>query len=179
MAFASARRSFAAATRSLVHRSTTVRAALALLLAVVLAGGAVGAGAPVLTTATPPSPVVPLTQAAFRTTVATDHGLKAPVAITFTTPMNEASVAAALRVEPPTAVDLRWDGTGEVLTIAPQATWQPGTFHTVSVQPGARAKTGQPLSKAARAVFMTRLATTTEVSPTDRIGDRVSTETGF
>jgi hypothetical protein len=179
MPFAPARRSFAAASRSLVHRSTTVRAAFALLLAVVLAGGAVGAGAPVLTTATPPSPVVPLTQAAFRTTVATDHGLTAPVAITFTTPMNEASVAAAVRVEPPTAVDLRWDAAGEVLTIAPQATWQPGTFHTISVQAGARAKTGQPLSKPARAVFMTRLATTTEVSPTDRIGGRVSTESGF
>jgi uncharacterized protein YkwD len=179
MPLASARRSLAVATASLLHRSTTVRAGFALLLAVVLAGGAVGGSGPVLTTATPPSPNVPLTQAAFRTTVATDHGLTAPVAITFTTPMNEASVAAALRVEPPTAVELRWDLTGEVLTIAPATTWQAGTFHTISVQPGARAKTGQSLSKAARAVFMTRLATTSEVSPTKRMGDRVSTETGF
>ena len=51
-------------------------------------------------------PILPLTQAEFETTVATDRGLSEPVTIRFSAPMDAASVAAALTVEPDAAVDL-------------------------------------------------------------------------
>ena len=164
---------------ALSQGATIPRNGVVVALAVALALGVTGAGVPPATVATPESPVLPLTRAAFRTTVATDHSLTAPVAITFTSPMDPASVGAMLRVQPQTPVDLRWDAAGTVVTVAPRTTWEPGTFYTISVLPDALATTGQPLARAARAVFMTRPATTGEVSATDRIGDEVSADTAF
>ncbi len=164
---------------ALLRRSVISRIGLAVGLSGLLGAGIVGAGLPALTSATPPTPIVPLTRAAFRTTVATDRDLTAPVAIEFTTPMDAASVAAAVNVDPPTAVQLTWDAAGETLTISPRSHWSPGAYYTVSVQSGALAQTGQPLVRPARAAFLTREATTDSVAATDQIGSRVSVETGF
>jgi hypothetical protein len=164
---------------ALLRRSVVSRIALAVGLSGLLGVGIVGAGMPAVTSATPPTPIVPLTRAAFRTTVATDHDLTAPVAIEFTTPMDAPSVAAAVNVDPPIAVQLAWDAAGDILTISPQAHWSPGVYYTVSVQAGALARTGQPLASPAREAFLTREATTGSVAATDLIGSRVSVETAF
>jgi uncharacterized protein YkwD len=164
---------------AILRRSVVSRIGLAIGLSGLLGAGIVGAGLPTVTSATPPTPIVPLTRAAFRTTVTTDRDLTAPVAIEFTTPMNRDSVAAAVNVEPPTAVQLAWDAAGRTLTIAPQAHWSPGVYYTVSVQAGALASTGQPLARPARSAFLTREATTGSVAATDRVGSRVSVGTAF
>lgn len=164
---------------ALLRRSTLARVGLALGLSLVLGIGVIGAGQPAVTVATPPSPIVPLTQAAFTTTFSTDHGLTEPVTIVFSTAMNATSVASAVTVEPPSRVALAWDVSGTVLTISPQARWSAGTFHTVTVQAGALARSGQPLARPARAVFLTRAVTTGSVIATDPIGQRVSIATSF
>jgi uncharacterized protein YkwD len=120
-----------------------------------------------------------LTEAAFTTTVATDREVTEPVTIEFSTPMDRASVAAAIRVEPSTAVTLAWDATDSVLTISPQERWAAGTFHTVTVEAGALARTGQPLARPARAVFLTRSATSGTAAATLPVGERVSLATAF
>ncbi len=163
----------------LVRRSVRVRVGLALGLALLLGIGVVGAQRPAVITATPVSPILPLTQAAFSTTFSTGRGLTEPVTIGFTTPMDPASVAAALSVEPTTPVDLAWDATGTVLTVSPHGRWSVGTFETVTVRAGALARTGQPLTRPARAVFLTRDATTGSIVATDPIGERVSRLTSF
>ena len=126
---------------ALVRRSVVSRIGLAIGLVGILGVGIIGAGLPVATSAKPPTPIVPLTQAAFRTIVATNRDVGAPVAIEFTTPMDPDSVAAAIQVDPPTAVKLAWDAAGQTLTIAPQAHWTPGAYYTVSVQAGALERT--------------------------------------
>ena len=164
---------------ALLRRSVLSRLALGLGLSAILGAGIIGAGLPSLTTATPTSPIVPLTRAAFRTVVATGASVTGPVAIEFSTPMNEASVAAAVTVDPPTPVDLAWDATGQTLTISPTTTWTPGVFHTVSVQAGALAATGQPLARPARAAFLTRPVNTATIEATAPVGKRASVGTAF
>ena len=164
---------------ALVRRSIVSRIGLAIAVGGLLGVGVIGAGSPTTTSARPPTPIVPLTQAAFRTTVVTGHNLTAPVAIEFTTPMDADSVASAVTVDPPTPVDLAWDTGGRTLTISPRAHWLPGAFYTVSVQAGALAGTGQPLARPARAAFLTREATTGHLAATDPVGSRVAVDTGF
>jgi uncharacterized protein YkwD len=162
-----------------LRRSATARIGTAISLTVILGLGAFAVARPPTTVATPPQPIVPLTQAAFETIVATGHGLKEAVTIRFTTPMDAASVAAALTVEPATAVDLTWAPDATNLTISPRARWAPGVLQTVTVQAGALARTGQPLARPARAVFLTRGTTTGTVFPTETLGSRVALTTGF
>ena len=164
---------------ALLRRSTMARVGLALGLSIILGIGVIGAGQPAVAVATPPNPIVPLTRAAFTTTFGTDRGLTEPVTITFSVPMNAVSVAAAVQVEPPTPVSLVWDASGTLLSIAPQGHWSAGTFHTITVQAGALARSGEPLARPARAVFLTRGATTGSVVATATIGPRVSIGTAF
>ena len=164
---------------AVLRRSTLARIGLGLSFAIVLGGGVIGAGRPAIAVANPPSAIVPLTQAAFRTVVATDRDLHDPVSIEFSTTMAPASVAAAIAVDPATAIDLTWDVTGRIVTISPRTMWAAGTFHTITVQAGALATTGQPLARPARAVFLTRAATTGAVIATDAVGTRVSIATQF
>ena len=170
---------FAVYFGTLVHRTIVSRIGLAIAIGGLLGVGVIGAGLPTETSARPPTPIVPLTQAAFQTTVVTGHDLTAPVAISFTTPMNAASVASAVTVDPPTPVDLAWDAAGRMLTIAPKTHWAPGRYYTVSVQAGALAGTGQPLAQPARAAFLTRDATDSTVAPTEPVGRRVAIDSGF
>ncbi len=165
---------------ALLRRSVVSRLALAFGLSAVLGIGVIGAGLPSVTSATPPSaPIVPLTRAAFRTVVATNASVSGPVTIEFSTPMNPASVAAAITVDPPTPVDLVWDGTADTLTISPRTAWAPGVFHSVSVQAGALAASGQPLTRPVRAAFLTRPPATATIEPTGATGQRVSVGSRF
>ena len=164
---------------AVLRRSTLARIGLGLSFAIVLGGGVIGPGRPAIAVANPPSAIVPLTQAAFRTVVATDRDLHDPVTIEFSTAMAPASVAAAITVDPATAIDLTWDVTGRIVTISPRTMWAAGTFHTITVQAGALATTGQPLARPARAVFLTRAATIGAVIATDAVGTRVSIATKF
>ena len=166
---------------ALLRRSILTRLAVALGLTAILAGGVIGAGlpSPAVTTANPPTPIVPLTRAAFRTVVTTNAPVTAAQTIEFTTPMNAKSVASSVTVEPAPPVDLRWDAAGDTLTITPRTNWAPGTFHTVSVQAGALAATGQPLARPARAAFLTRRPATANVASTIPVGKRASVNTAF
>jgi uncharacterized protein YkwD len=162
-----------------LRRSTLARVGLALGVALVLGVGVISAGQPATTTANPTTPIVPLTSAAFTTTFATDHGVGEPVTIEFSTPMDRVSVAAALRVEPATPVMLAWDAADTVLTIAPQVHWAPGVLHTITVEAGALARSGQPLARPAREAFLTRAVTTGSAVATLPVGNRVSIDTAF
>ena len=164
---------------ALLRRSTLARVGLALGLALVLGIGVISAGQPTTTVATPRTAIVPLMSAAFTTTVTTDRGVTEPVTIEFSTPMDRVSVAAAVRVVPATPVSLAWDATDTVLTISPQDVWSAGTFHTITVEAGALARSGQPLTRPTRAVFLTRASTTGSAIATAPIGERVSISTAF
>jgi hypothetical protein len=169
----------AARVGAILRRSTLTRAGFALGLALVLGVGVLGAGQPTTTAATRTRPITALPQAAFATTFSTERGLAEPVTMTFTTPMNAGSVADALTVEPAKPVDLSWDETGRILTVSPHGRWAVETFTTVTVPAGVLAASGVPMSRPARAVFLTRGATGASIVPTGQLGTRVSLDTTF
>jgi hypothetical protein len=156
-----------------------VRAGVAISLGAVLALGAITLARPSATTASPVRDIVPLTQAAFSTTVGTKVQLDAPATISFSTPMERASVEAALTIEPRTDVTLRWSVDDTSLAIAPATHWAPGTFYTISVGPGALASTGRPMTSPVRAAFLTRAAATVTLAATSPSGSRVAIDSAF
>ena len=164
-----------------LRSSARARAGLAFGLAMVLGVGYIGssAGTTLTATATVPQPILPLTQAAFTTAFSTDRALTEPATIRFSAPMDPASVAASLTVDPATPVTLAWDASGTVLTVAPRDHWAAGTFQTITVQSGALARSGQPLGRPVRSVFLTRDATTAAAVATQPAGDRVAVTTAF
>jgi uncharacterized protein YkwD len=162
-----------------LQRSAIARVGVALGLGAFLAVGVMSLVRPATTTASLPTQVVPLTQAAFRTTIATDFDVDAPITIGFSTPMAATSVASSIAVEPATPVDLAWDDTFTTLTIRPATHWSAGTYHTVTVQAGALAQTGRPLTTPARSVFLTRAPAAAVLAASDALGKRVSVDTAF
>jgi uncharacterized protein YkwD len=169
----------AAPLGALLRRSILARVSIACGLAVVIAIGIGAVARPTPTAANPPTAIVPLTQGAFATSIATNRSVTEPVHITFSTPMEPGSVASAVQVEPDTAVQLTWGADGTELTVAPKDAWAAGVFHTVTVEPGALARSGQPLTKPVRAVFLTRGVTTATVAASDTVGARVGLDSGF
>ena len=142
--------------------------------------GALGLISPPGTTATKPLPaIVPLSQAAFTTTIAAGQELDAPVELAFSGPMDQTSVAASLDVQPATRVRLTWDPTGSRVTVNPASRWQPGAYYTITVRAGALGASGRPMAKPARAVFLTRDATTVRIAATALSGDVAAVSTGF
>jgi uncharacterized protein YkwD len=164
---------------TLLGRSLVVRSAFAIGLGAILAFGVIFTMRPADTTATPPSSILPVTAGTFRTVVATDHALGAPVTLEFSAPMDKTSVAASVAVSPATKVALSWDADGRVLTIRPQGRWASGTYHTVTVDAGALAASGAPMASPVRAAFLTRGPAGAKIDATQGVGKRVSVASAF
>lgn len=162
-----------------LRRSGIVRGTVAIGLGAVIGLGVIALGRPALTTATPPTDIVPLTQAAFRTSVGTGVELHAPATIGFSTPMERTSVEAALVVNPATAVEFHWSDDSTSVSIVPVGHWALDTYHTITVQPGALASTGRPLTAPLRSAFLTRGPATAVLAATDVVGKRVGLGTAF
>ncbi len=162
-----------------LRRSALARTGVAVGMGAILAFGVMSVVRPTATTASRPTEIVPLTQAAFQTTVATGVDVDMPVTLEFTTPMAPDSVASSISVEPATPVTLAWDPTFTTLTIAPSRHWTAGAYHTITVQPGALAQTGRPLTTPARASFLTRTPTIAVLAASEPVGKRVAADTAF
>lgn len=162
-----------------LRRSALVRGGLGIAIGAVIALGAIGLVRPAATTATPPTPIVPVPQAAFQTVVATGLDVDEPTVITFTTAMDAASVEASIVVEPATDVTFSWDAAGRRLTIRPVEGWAVATYHTVTVPAGVLAASGRPTTGAARAAFATRGPASATVAATAPLGRAVAVDTAF
>ncbi len=164
---------------SVLRGHALLRTGLAIGLGAIMAVGVVFAGQPARVAATPPSPIVPLTSASFGSVVATGAGLRQTMTITFTAPMDPASVDALTSVTPVTEMHLSWDPSGTALTITPVSGWHAGTYHTVTVAAGALARSGQPLLTPVRTGFLTRGPVTVTIAATEAVGSRVTGSTAF
>ncbi|MFP5341507.1 MAG: Ig-like domain-containing protein [Candidatus Limnocylindria bacterium] len=163
----------------LLRRSLIARGGLTLALGALVAVAALTFVRPMSTTATPPSPIVPVPQAAFQTVVTTGVDVDEPAVIRFSTPMDPASVEAATTLEPATLVTYEWDATRTELRVLPVLRWQTSTYHTVTVGPGALAASGRPMTRPARAAFVTRMPAGTGIAATSTIDKRIATDTAF
>jgi uncharacterized protein YkwD len=163
----------------LARRSIALRIGLIGGIGLIVIAGALGLSQPTTTTATAPAaPITALADDAFRSIgAATD--LRAPVRITFSQAMDATSVASSLTVDPATEVSLTWDTARTTLTITPRDHWQAGTYHTISVEPGALAASGRPMSSSVRAAFVSRAATSGRISADAMVGDAAALGSTF
>jgi len=163
----------------LARRPIAARLALLATVGTIVFVTAFGLARPLPAAANPPAPPISaLTDDAFRS-ISTGTDLRAGVPIHFSEPMDAASVAAALTLEPPTAVELDWNADRTTLTVRPASHWSAGAYQVVTVEPGALAATGRPMAAVARAAFVTRPATTGRIQATTVKGDAASIATAF
>ena len=163
----------------LLRRSIAVRLVVGLGVAGLLGLGAMAILSPRATAAKAPTVSAPLDAASFAQSVDSAHRLHDPIRLGFSSPMNTASVTAALTVLPATPVTTTWDQAGKTLTVSPRGMWQPGTLYTVKVAATALDAAGQPLGQAARALFNTRPATTARIALTTPGDGAAPPATGF
>jgi len=139
----------------------------------------------VIVASLPPAPSVAVPKSADPTpvsaqlldTVTTGHALTAPFKISFDAPMDPASVAAALRMTPAEAVSFSWNDALTTLSLAPVGHWAPDTLYVVTVAGSARAADGGQLTRPLRAVILTAVPGSAEISATrsTRAGVRIDT----
>lgn len=149
-------------------------AAAALIALVVLAGMP-----PAQSNAVPVSDTPDPVEARVLDAVATGHGLTQPITVSFDAPMDPSTVAAALRLEPDTAVSFAWDTAGRALRVSPLGQWKPGTLYVLTVSTAARAVDGGALRKAVRSTILTAAAGTGRISATRETGGRARLDTAF
>jgi uncharacterized protein YkwD len=150
----------------LARRSIAARVVLVGTVGIVVALAALGLARPVPTAATPPAPpITALPAAAFRA-IATGTDLRAGVPVVFSEPMDPVSVEASLQLVPAASVRLDWSADRRSVTIFPTDHWAAGSYQVITVQAGALAASGRPMSSAARAAFVTRGATTGRIEAT-------------
>ena len=163
----------------LARRPIAARLALVGSVGLVVLVAALGLARPTPTKAVPPSPPISaVADDAFQSIGAATE-LHAAVDITFSEPMDPRSVEASLTVAPETAVRTAWNATHTVLSISPAGHWAAGTYHTISVAPGALSAAGRPMSGTARAVFVTRAMTSGRIEASERVGSAASIAGGF
>jgi uncharacterized protein YkwD len=113
--------------------------------------------------AVPPSSPRPV-EASLLAPIITGHALTAPFTVAFDVPMDPASVAAALRMDPDPAVSFGWDTTGRTLTLSPTGHWAPDTLYTLTIDATTRAADGGSLASPVRAVVLTAPAGTASLT---------------
>ncbi len=164
---------------SAVRRSAASRVVLIVGM-VALVGASAVALAPREVAARPVSqPVTPVVAARLSGPLQTDAALTSSVTIDFTSPMDAASVEAALRVQPAGDVALTWEQGGRRLVVTPKAPWDPATLVTVTVGAGAHDSAGAVLAAPVRSSFVTRAATAGSLAATKRDGKRILTNSAF
>jgi uncharacterized protein YkwD len=117
--------------------------------------------------------------ARFLDTVQTGHGLASPFVVQFDAPMDAASVAAVLRLDPDGPIALTWDASGSRLTIAPVEHWTPDTLYRITIGATARAAAGGSLEAPLRTLVLTEAAAEASLEPTARAGKAVLLDTAF
>ena len=162
-----------------LRRFSFVRSGLAVAIGVGIAVTAIGLARPEPIAATLPTVIVPVPQAEFRAVIATDMEVDGAATIAFSTPMDPASVEAAVVVTPATPVAFTWNATTTELIIRPDTRWAAATYHTVTVEPGALAASGRPMTKPARTAFVTRAPASARLAATAAVDERVATDTAF
>lgn len=144
--------------RAALRRSVALRIALAVVVGGVLGGAAIAFVGTDPTVAGPPLSIAPVAPAAFTTTLRTSVGLHDPITIRFDRPMDPASVAAAVAVDPTAAVRLDLADDDRSLLVSPTHRWDAATFYSISVGASARSRDGATLDRPVRAAFVTRPA---------------------
>ncbi len=143
--------------------------AVAVVAAAALPAGTIGA---------PTATQAPLAASALGPAVVTGTGLRSAMIVEFGAPMDPATVATAVAVQPRTEVKLGWSEDRTQLIVEPAGAWRPATYYTITVNAGARDAEGRPLTAPVRAGFYTRAATESRLAATDQLKRGVALDSG-
>ncbi len=105
--------------------------------------------------------------------------LDAPFEVQFTKPMNEASVEAALKIQPAGDVKLQWDATSQALSIVPVSHWEPYTNYLVDISNAATDQEGLSLATEIHTSFQSGSPTAGTLSATLVVDDQIAPTTAF
>lgn len=164
---------------SLVRRNASGRLLGAVPAMAIVALVAIASLHPAPSAAAPASGKPAPVSASLLDTVRTGHSLTAPFVVRFDAPMDAASVAAALRIQPDAAVSLSWDVQGTSLRVAPVGSWAPDTLYSITVDGNARSAAGAVLVSPVRALILTAAAGKGSVEATQSAGTQVRIDTAF
>jgi uncharacterized protein YkwD len=126
-----------------------------------------------------PATVPALVSADLFVPIGTAHDPAAPFTVTFDQPMNHHSVAAALRVDPPTAYRVEWDTTNTRATLRPAGHWRADSMYQVVVGTGATSVEGGGLAAPLRSVVLTGTGGTASIAATMTTPSLVRLDTSF
>ena len=161
------------------RRGVAIRAGLAAGAGLLVLVAAVGA-LPRAASALPPVAAAPVAAERFGPNVESREALNGAVAFDFAAPMDQASVAAALSVDPETPVTLAWLDAGRKLLVSPRDAWAPETYYTITIHSTARDAAGVTLPDPIRTAFYTRGPTGARIVATAPLsGGRVAPDTAF
>ncbi|MGZ6314574.1 MAG: Ig-like domain-containing protein [Candidatus Limnocylindrales bacterium] len=105
--------------------------------------------------------------------------LDVPFQVQFTKPMNEASVEAALTIQPATEHKLLWDATSQVLSIVPGSHWEPYTDYTIDITNKATDQEGLSLATEIHTSFASGSPTAGTLAATLVVDNLVAPNTAF
>jgi uncharacterized protein YkwD len=162
-----------------LRRSAVVQVALLIgAVAIVVAGLLIGLPIKSVSAQTLPTfaPLAP--QAAAHRTDAS-LPLDVPFQVTFTKPMNESTVRAALTIAPQIEVSYEWDATGQILAVRPNPHWTPYTHYTIDIGSGATDQEGLGLTTPIHAEFESGAPTAGKITATKMVGARAAPGTAF
>ncbi len=161
------------------RRGVVIRAALAAGAGLLVLAAAVGS-LPRAASALPPATAGPVAAERFGPNVESRQALDGAVAFDFVVPMDEASVAAALSVDPQTPLALAWLDGDRRLLVSSRIGWAPETYYTLTIGATARSVDGTALGDPLRTAFYTRSPTGGRIVATGPLPDgRVSPDTAF
>jgi uncharacterized protein YkwD len=160
-----------------LRRGPATRMALTLGIGGLVLVGA--AGIPAGTVGSPEATQAPVAASALGPAVTTGRGLTSALLVDFDAPMDAASVASSVRVEPTADVRLRWSDDGRRLSVEPVGAWRPATLYTVTVGASARDRDGRALASPLRAGFLTRALTGARLVVTDRLESGVALDSSI
>ena len=122
----------------------------------------------------------PVAPERFGPNVESRDALGGPVTFDFPRPMDEASVAAAISINPEMPVTLAWLDGGRTLLVSPQGAWAPATYYTVTISASARDTAGVALEGPLQTAFYTRGPTGARIVATAPLAaGRVAPDTAF
>ncbi|HEY3336836.1 MAG TPA: Ig-like domain-containing protein [Candidatus Limnocylindrales bacterium] len=163
---------------SVARRRSVVRATGAFGTAVTAAVLVALVLPPATGSALPASEPAPVSAALF-VTIGTAHDPAAPFTVEFDQPMDRASTAAALSVEPTAPFSVRWDAAGRIATLVPAVAWRTDTLYRVQVTTTARSADGGSLAAPLRSVVLTDRGGTVGLAPTMATATAARLDTSF
>jgi uncharacterized protein YkwD len=161
------------------RRGVVIRAALTAGAGLLVLAAAVGS-LPRAASALPPATAGPVAAERFGPFVESRQALDGAVAFDFVVPMDEASVAAALTVDPQTPLSLAWLDADRRLLVSSRNGWAPETYYTLTIESSARSAAGVTLGDPLRTAFYTRGPTGGRIVATGSLPNgRVTPDTAF